>query len=255
MQLGFFNAGVGGKMAQIKLDAISHSLANANTTGYMEDHTSFSSFFSNKMSREGVPGKTSSAFISADKQYVSTQAGIFRNTGNNLDFAIHGDAYFRVKMPNGEEALTRAGNFKMDAEGNLLTQGNLAVLDKSGSPIQLPAGKISITDDGSIYVDNNTSDDTAAQQVAQLGLSSIKDARQIRKIAGVLLKTPANNIGEAGSSIAVRQGEVEASNVNSVLAMTKMIDTMRSYQSTMKIVEQFNQQAGLLNDRVGVVQG
>lgn len=247
MQLGFFISGVAGQMAQGKLDNISNNLANANTTGYLEDRIAFSSFLSKKMSTEGAPNQTSSAFLSMNRQYISTQAGAIHHTGSDFDFAIRGDAYFRVRMNNGQEALTRAGNFKIDADGNLLTQGNLPVLTQGGSPIQLPIGEITATENGTIYVNGKV--------VADLGLSMLKDERQIQKVAGTLLTTPASNISEADNSVSVLQGSLEDSNVNSIKAMAQMIDTMRSYQSMMKIVEQYNQQAGLLNDRVGMVQG
>jgi len=247
MQLGFFISGVAGQMAQGKLDNISNNLANANTVGYLEDRVAFSSHLSNKMAGEGVPNQTSSAYLSMDQQYVSTEAGTIRHTGSDFDFAIRGDAYFRVRMNNGQEALTRAGNFKIDADGNLLTQSNLPVLDQSGAPIQLPIGKVSATENGSLYVNG--------QPVADLGLSMLKDQRQISKMAGVLITSPANNIATADNSISVLHGSVEDSNVNSIKAMAQMIDTMRAYQSMMKIVEQYNQQAGLLNDKVGMVQG
>ena len=93
MQLGFFISGVAGQMAQNKMDTISHSLANANTVGYMEDRSSFSSKFSNEMGREGQPNQTSTAYLSMDKQYVSTKAGTIRQTGADLDFSIQGNGF------------------------------------------------------------------------------------------------------------------------------------------------------------------
>ncbi|RLL55619.1 flagellar hook-basal body protein [Mariprofundus sp. EBB-1] len=246
MQLGYLMAGVAGDMAQQKLDTISNNLANVNTAGYMEDRTSFASQFSNAMGRVGDPEQTSAAFLSMNKQYVSTQAGSVHHTGSDFDFAINGNAYFRVQLADGSVALSRAGNFKMDADGNLLTQGNLAVLDKSDSPITLPVGAMSATKDGTIYVNGNAT--------AELGLSMLRDERLITKGEGVIIKTDKENMIEADKTVSIHHGSLENSNVNAVLSMVSMIDTMRNYQSTMKIVEQYNQQAGLLNDRVGVVQ-
>jgi len=246
MQLGFLMAGVAGEMAQNKLDSISNNLANINTAGYMEDRSSFSSQFSNAMGREGKPSQTSAAFISLNKQYVSTQAGSIHQTGADFDFAINGKAFFRVQMADGSEALTRAGNFKIDADGNLLTQGNQAVLDDTGSVIQLPTGDVSATRDGTIFINGNPA--------AKLGLSMVQDERQIVKMKGVLVKTSADNLKDVDATVSVHQGSLEDSNVNAILAMASLIDTMRGYQSTMKIVEQYNQQSGLLSDRVGVVQ-
>ena len=150
-------------------------------------------------------------------------------------------------MKDGTEALTRAGNFKLDAEGKLLTQGGLAVLDKNGSPVQLGLGKISATENGALYVNG--------QPVAELGIAMIQDSRTIQKIAGTLIRTGQDNIRPADGSVSVHQAELEEANVNSVLAMTQIVDTMRTYQSMMKVVEQYNQLSGQLSDRVGVVQG
>jgi len=247
MNLGYYISGVASQMSQNKMDGIAHNLANVNSVGYMEDRTSFSSMFSGNMAREGVPSKTSAAFLSTNTQYVSTRAGTIRQTGNDLDFSIHGDGYFRIQMKDGTEALTRAGNFKLDAEGTLLNQSGLAVLDKNGGPIQLPVGKISATENGALYVNG--------QPVAELGIAMIQDSRTIQKIAGSLIRTGQENIRPADGSVSLHQGELEDANVNSVLAMTQIVDTMRTYQSMMKVVEQYNQLAGQLSDRVGVVQG
>ena len=247
MNVGFFGSGIAGQMAQNKLDLISHSLANVNTDGYLEDRAAFSSQFSSKLGRDGLPEKTSAAFLSLNKQYISTQPGAIRQTGSELDFAIQGGGYFRVQLADGSEALTRAGNFKLGTDGELLTQGNLPVLDNGGSPLTLPVGEISATTNGTIYVNN--------EPVGDLGIVSIIDPRKIQKVDGVLLRTPADNIGEADANVSVHNGSLEGSNVNSILAMAEMVECMRGFESMMKVVEQYNQQAGLLNDRVGVVQG
>ncbi|MDQ6992437.1 MAG: flagellar hook basal-body protein [Mariprofundus sp.] len=247
MNLGYYISGVAGQMAQTKMDGISNNLANVNSAGYMEDRTSFSSSFAGKMGREGAPEKTSAAFLSSNTQYISTQAGTIHQTGHNLDFAVHGDGYFRVQMKDGSEALTRAGNFKLNSSGNLTTQSNLNILDNNNAPVQLPIGKITITGDGTISVNN--------QPITKLGVAMITDTRNMQKVAGNLISTDASNITAADTSVEVRQGELESSNVNSVLAMTQIVATMRNYQSMMKVVEQYNQLSGQLSDRVGMVSG
>ena len=247
MNVGFFISGIAGQMQQNKLDGLSHNLANVNTVGYREDRTAFSSQFSSMIGREGQPEQTSASSLSLNKQYISTQPGTIQQTGNESDFAIQGNGYFRVQLENGSEALTRAGNLKLGPDGALLTQSNLPVLDNGGSPITLPVGAISSTKDGTIYVDD--------QAVSQFGIASIIDERRIQKLEGVLIQTPADNIAAADDSVSIHNGAVEGSNVNSILAMAELVECMRGYESMMKVVEQYNQQAGLLSDRVGVVQG
>jgi len=195
MPLGFYIAGVASQMAQYKLNDISHNLANINTTGYLASHASFSTQFSGQLA--GGSAQTPAAFSRYNNQFIDMREGSIKNTGNVLDFALRGHAFFRIGLADGTEAYTRAGNFKLDSNGTLLTQEGHPVLDKRGSSIQLPPGQI-----------------TASQE-----------------------------------------GMLESSNVNSILAMAELIDTMRSYKSTMKIVEQFNQQEALLTDKVGHIQG
>jgi len=255
MQRGFFISGVAGTMAQQKLDTITHNLANVNTAGYRADRTSFSTVFTNQNISGGDVTQAAAAYLSHSGQYVDVSEGIIKQTGNELDFSINGNGYFRVMKEDGTEAYTRAGNFRLDAEGNLLTQGNLRVLDNAGSPITLIAGAISVTQEGSIYIDSDGSGEAAAESVADLGIVSIKDLTKIKKGDLTVIETDRANTTPAGPEVSVQQGALEGSNVNSVLAMTEMVAAMRSYQSMMKVVEQYNQLAGQVNDRVGMVQG
>ena len=46
---------------------------------------------------------------------------LFRSTGNDLDVAINGAGFFQVSMPDGSTAYSRAGAFKLDRDGNIVT--------------------------------------------------------------------------------------------------------------------------------------
>ncbi|MDX8403849.1 MAG: flagellar hook-basal body protein [Mariprofundaceae bacterium] len=255
MQRGFFVSGVAGTMAQQKLDTITHNLANVNTAGYRADRVSFSTIFTNQASPSGDVKQVPAAYLSMGDQYIDVHEGIMKTTENELDFAIHGPGYFRVMKEDGTEAYTRAGNFRLDEEGNLLTQGGLPVLDTSSAPITLTSGTISVTQEGSIYIDSDGSGTATASSVAELGIVTINDLTQIRKGDFTVIETAKENTSPADSDVSVHQGSLEGSNVNAVLAMTEMVAAMRSYQSMMKVVEQYNQLAGQVSERVGMVQG
>ncbi len=246
MSSGFFVAGVSGQMAQKKMDNISHNLANVNTVGFLGSRASFETVFTNQSSATGNPATAPAAFLKMGRQYIDTGEGNIEQTGNNLDFAILGDAWFKIRVAPGEEAYTRAGNFKLNATGMLLTQDGKSVLDAGGSAIQLPRGTITASDLGEIFVNGI--------RVAELGMVNISDPANIERIGNVLIKTPPANTTPA-SGASVRQGALESSNVNSVLAMTEMITTLRNYQAMIKMIEQYNQQTSLLNQQVGQVQG
>lgn len=247
MQRGFFISAGASTMAQNRLDNITHNLANVNTTGYKASRSSFQSVLSEHVTGSGSNQKPQGSYLSMGKQYIDTKAGTIQQTGNALDFAILADGFFQVQQQDGSTALTRAGNFSRDAEGNLITQSGLAVLDEAGSPITLPDGEVSGTNSGAIFINN--------EQVTQLGLVKLKDARNISQAAGTLILTPENNTTPAIDEVIVQHGALEGSNVNSVLAMTEMVATLRAYESSMKIVEQYNQLAGQLSSNVGKLQG
>jgi len=247
MQRGFFISGVASKMAEYRLDNITHNLANVNTVGYKASRSSFKTILSQSMDAQGNSKQQPGSYLSMGSQYIDTKAGNLKQTGNALDFALVDRGYFQVQQTDGSTALTRAGNFSRDADGNLITQGGLAVLDNSQSPITLPDGVISGTNDGMIYVNN--------EQVAQLGLVTLINENDLKQVQGTLLTTSEGNTKPSEGDIIVQHGAIETSNVNSVLAMTEMVATLRAYESSMKIVEQYNQLAGQLSSDVGKIQG
>ena len=245
MQSGFYMSGVAGQLSQHKLNNINHNLANVNTIGYMAGRSSFSSTLAEQIA--GQADGVSASYPSHSNSFIDMKEGNIKQTGNDLDFAIQGNAFFRVSLDNGQEAYTRAGNFTLDTNGNLLTQSGMPVLDTGGSAIQLPAGKVTASQDGILYVDNN--------QVTEFGIVTINDASKLSRLGSSLITTTADNTTVAGKNMIIHQGAVESSNVNSVLAMTEMVVTTRNFETTMNIIEQYNQQASQLYDRVGLVQG
>lgn len=245
MQSGYYLSGVAGQTTQQRLNDISHNLANVNTVGYMASRSSFSATLAGQIS--GDSSANPASYSSYNNAYIDLKEGNIRQTGNDLDFAIQGDAFFRIGLENGQEAYTRAGNFKLNADGNLLTQNGMPVLDAGGSAIRLPAGRVTASEDGSLLVNGNP--------VASFGMIAIKDASKLERLGNSLITTPVENTTTDDLKSVVHQWALEESNVNAVLTMTEMVATTRNFESTMKIIDQYSQQANQLYDRVGVVQG
>ncbi|MDQ6953687.1 MAG: flagellar hook basal-body protein [Mariprofundaceae bacterium] len=247
MNRGFYISGVAGQMTGNKLDSISHNLANVNTVGFMRDRSAFSTVLAN-VGAEST-GVKSAAYMTMDHQFISPDKGLIRKTGNDFDFALRGNGFFKVQMTDAQGktsvGYTRAGDFHMDAQGTLLTESNLPILDNKGKKITLPQGILTATREGKLSINQ--------LEVAQVGLYQIKDMTQVQKASGTVLETDAKNVKVADNSVSLEQGMLEGSNVNSVLMMVEMMQNSRSNQSMMKLLEQYNQQEGLLNDKVGRV--
>ncbi len=136
---------------QRELDVVANNVANMNTTGYKADGAIFEEYL--------MPQAQAAGFQGADRRvsYVQDRAtwrdfgsGPIRPTGNPLDVAIDGDAFFVVQTPRGER-YTRNGAFQINAQGELVTNtGDRVVGD--GGPIQFQStdNSISINLDGTI---------------------------------------------------------------------------------------------------------
>jgi flagellar hook protein FlgE len=115
------------------IQVISNNIANVSTVAYKSSHANYSDTFSNLLrplvpnEKGDVGAKIDPTQIGGGVQVQSVTAsftqGTVNNTGSTSDLAIAGPGYFRVKDPvSGNSYVTRAGNFRFDANGYLVTQ-------------------------------------------------------------------------------------------------------------------------------------
>ena len=139
-----FQTGLSGLAASSRnLDVIGNNIANANTVGMKASRAEFADVVASSL---GVGGGTG-AGIGVAVETVSQQfsQGSITVTGNNLDVAINGGGFFQLEMPDKTLAYTRAGQFKLDNVGNLVTNGGAQVLGIKPDPatgVILPGGKL-----------------------------------------------------------------------------------------------------------------
>jgi flagellar hook protein FlgE len=129
------------------LNTIGNNLANLNTTAFKDQSTTFSDLFYQQLGTSGS-GDPILAGVGTEVSGTSTDftQGTLATTGTSTDMAIQGNGFFVVDQ-NGQQELTRAGNFSLDSGGNLITSAGQNVLGYSAS-------------DGAI---TNTSNATALQ--------------------------------------------------------------------------------------------
>ncbi len=102
------------------VDVVGNNLANLNTPGYKASVVSFRDLVTQSLGA-GL-GETQVGFGTGRPFTVRqfTQGAIQSSTGL-LDAAIQGDGFFVARDNQGAVLFTRAGNFQVDAAGNLLT--------------------------------------------------------------------------------------------------------------------------------------
>jgi flagellar hook protein FlgE len=100
------------------LDVVGNNLANLNTTGYKDSNVSFYDLL--QQSVAGGSTQIGGGVSAPQTERVFTQGSI-QATGGNFDAAIDGNGFFVVQNPAGATLYTRAGNFNLNAQGNLIT--------------------------------------------------------------------------------------------------------------------------------------
>ncbi|MBH1978399.1 MAG: flagellar hook protein FlgE [Comamonadaceae bacterium] len=132
-----FQQGLSGLNAASKnLDVIGHNIANSNTTGFKASRAEFAEMVASAIGAAGGSNAGIGVEVAAVAQQFSQ--GNITITGNTLDVAINGSGFFMLQQPDGSSAYTRAGNFKLDKDGDLKTNSGATVL---GFPIDPATGK------------------------------------------------------------------------------------------------------------------
>ena len=231
----------------MRMRVISNNLANVNTTGYKRDRAAFETLAYQTITAPGAPSTAETKYATGlnlgtgvriqGTARIDTQ-GSMQTTGNALDMAVDGDGYFQVQMPGGTLGYTRSGNFSRSAEGLLVTAEGYQV--QPG--ITIPEGATSITVGSDGTVSAIVPGQTAATQLGQIQIASFPNtAGLLSKGDNYLSETDASgaaNLGVAGQDGrgTVRQGMLEASNVNVVEELVDMIECQRAYEVNSKMI-------------------
>jgi flagellar basal-body rod protein FlgG len=165
--------------------------------------------------------------------------GELLQTGNELDMAIEGNGYFAVVRPNGELAFTRAGNFQIDREGQIVTPDGYPLEPRLTIPPD--AMSVTISEDGTISV--LQADDTEPTEIGRLELTIFPNQAGLEAIGNNLFRQTAASgepmegpPGEEGRGT-LRQGFLETSNVEVVTEMINLITNQRAYEVNSKVVQ------------------
>lgn len=233
---GLYSAVSGMVMNAARQQVLSHNIANLQTPGFkqvlssVEDFMQTQDVYDTKLtsSNDSLEYLGQMGLGSQVKQeFIDFSQGSLQQTGNNLDFAVQGNAFFKVKTPDGNR-YTRDGRFIRDTNNNLVTVDGYKVLDSAGAEIKLPEGEITVAADGTINV-NGT-------KAAQMGFGVFKDPEaELKHTNGNLFTGPAASSSQDAAQ--VMQGFIEASNANPSQLMTQLVEVARSYEASQKMVQ------------------
>lgn len=243
MNSGMYAALSGNLVAQQRLDVLTNNLANVNTGGFKRDRMVFESVLGAvKNPSPGAGSLTDAPVMSGASFATDFTAGPLKQTGNTLDLALEGDGFFVVNTPQGR-AYTRQGNFHVDSGNRLVTAEGYEV-QATGGPVTINGGKVSIDGKGGVLVDGN--------QVASLAVVDFPKPYSLRKTDGVqFISAEAESDEQPARNTTVRQGFIEASNVNPLMEMAQLIESNRYYESCVKAVQSYDNMASKAANELG----
>jgi len=229
MSSPIYVAASGSIIQEKRMEIIANNLANVNAVGFKRDSCAFQ--VPNPEDAARNTETTSQTGLLAKQPfetYTDYNQGPLQATGNPLDVALSGDGFFVVNTADGEK-YTRAGNFVLNSERTLVTQDGHPVLG-DGGPIVVTGSDVKIDETGAIMVDG--------RRVGALKIVDFPKPYALRKDGGGLFKKGEDQPPPGpAADVPVNQGFVEGSNINPVLEMTEMIETVRGYESYQRIIQ------------------
>jgi len=220
---GIYAATAGAVAQSNALDATANNIANASTTGFHGDRITF---------REALAAARSPDLtnVASGTTRIDSQSGALIQSENPLDLALDGDGYFAVTTPGGPR-YTRAGNFQLDDQRNLVTSDGFAVRGDGGAPIHVPAEATAIA----VAVDGTVSADGEA--IGKLELARFAP-NQMKREGGSLFSATGRPL--TGDPPKVRSGMLESSNVNVVRGVVDLVKVSRTYEALMKMIQGYH---------------
>jgi flagellar hook protein FlgE len=242
---------------QLKLDVIGNNIANVNTVGFKGGRVMFKDILSQTVSgvsspdatRGGVNAKQVGLGVATAAIDTVHTPGSAMTTNVVTDLRVNGDGFFAVGI-EGQGAtpyLTRAGNFTLDSNRNLVNAEGLHVFGTDGANIALDdtVTAFSIAQNGDIVAVNQ--DGTSAPTGQKVAIVKVTNPAGLEKIGGNLYRMSPNantdsaiTLSEPGDATlgtgTIISGELEMSNVDLTSEFTEMIIAQRGFQANSRII-------------------
>lgn len=213
-----------------KINVTANNSANALTPGFKRELVAVAT---------ALDGGAALTAESAQEPYnplqlrvvTDSSAGVPRQTGNALDFAVLGNGYFEVQTPNGV-AYTRQGAFRLDAQGRLVTEAGYAVSGIDGE-ILFKTSTPTVDQEGRAT--------EAGKAVGQLKVVVFDPAAApLKSAGGGLLLAGESQRPTISEHPRVAQGQLESSNVNSSREMVNLMETYRHFESASRVLQAYD---------------
>ena len=218
MDSGYYAAFTGLASRMQALDVVANNLANVNTTGFRGQFEFYESVSANLGDQVLTPiNAATNDYGVLGGADIDLEEGSFAPTGNPLDLAIKGSAFFAIKTQRGIR-YTRNGSFHVNSSGQLVNQDEDLVVGPDNQPIQLPQGEIKIAQDGTVSV--------AGAVAGNLRLVEFAPGTQLLPEGATNFAAPEGAAQDARNST-VAEGMLESANVSPVKETVELMALQR----------------------------
>ena len=233
---------------ELNVDTISNNIANMNTIGFKEQRAEFEDLMYQNVEKMGAQSSSTGTVVPTGIQvgsgvktgsiYRIMTQGTNTQTGNTYDLENQGNGYFQVLMPSGETAYTRAGNFDLNDQGQLVTTDGYLVQPS----ITIPQGSTNVAISKTGQVEATAAGATTPTVIGQLTLANFANTAGLDAIGDNLFLESGSsgaavvgNPGDPGFGTLL-QGYTEASNVDAVTEISNLIVAQRAYEMNSKVI-------------------
>ncbi len=259
MPRSLWTAASGMSAQQTNVDVIANNIANVSTNGFKRQVALFQDLFYDIAvapgGKAGDLGRNPTGTQIGTGVRLSSTPRVFtpgqiEPTGVQTDMAIEGDGLFQVQLPDGTTAYTRAGDFRVDADGSLVTPEGYYLEPRITIPDQ--ASQISISTTGVVTATVNNAETT----VGTVTLARFRNnAGLLAQGSNLFRETAASGApitGNAGASGYgnIRQSSLEKANVEIVTELVDLITAQRAYELNSKSIKTSDQMLSTANDLV-----
>jgi flagellar basal body rod protein FlgG len=224
-------------------DIIANNIAASHVAGYKAGAVGFEAVEGGEIARSThdrlkneMPG--SFPVIRSEIDYAP---GEMRQTGNDMDLALHGEGFFALNSVNGDTIFTRDGQFYVNADGILVNVMGFEFSNDGGSSIRVTEGgsPLTIDKEGQVFQDG--------ELVDTIGVFTFENPKaDLRKVGGGFMtrRPEAVPIEAEAGQFQVMQGFLENSNVSAIREMINLIEVGRAHEANQKMIQAFDQNIG-----------
>ncbi len=245
-----YNTMSGMELELKRQEIIASNLAAANVPGYKAEFLLSGQFEGD--SGDGLNG------VSSGSTKIDYAQGALKTTGRELDFAITGEGFFRVKTSDDQILYTRNGAFTLNDNMQLTTDQGFLVVDENDTAITfLPNDDISnleISSDGMLKIRGNASNGYVYKNLAKIKIEQINNKEDLQRLTGSYFRMPEGKEieeFETPQNYEVMNARLETANISPIKSMVQLIQSSREFEMGSRILRMVSEMSNKENNAFG----